>query len=126
MAIKVYACLGNHDRSNGETPMAEILYSAKSTTWRMPAGSYTYTAGPAQFWAIDGTEMTAAQLEWLRLSLEKSSARWKIVYGHYPLYSASAGPTRDGHIYAMLFPILDGCHVALTARTHHCIELTTK
>ncbi len=125
MGIKIYASLGNHDRYNGETPMAEILYSAKSTTWRMPAGSYTYTAGPAQFWAIDGAEMTEAQLEWLRLSLEKSSARWKIVYGHYPLYSASAGSTREGHLYAKLFPILDGRADAYIAGHHHSMQHLT-
>src|SRR5258708_35789610 len=106
MAIKVYACLGNHDRSNGETPMAEILYSAKSTTWRMPAGGYTYTAGPAQVWGIDGAEMTEAQLEWLRLSLEKSSARGKIVYGHYSPYSASPGSAPPGpHLCEHLSPL---------------------
>ena len=40
-----------------------------------------------------------AQLEWLDQELAESTARWKIVYGHYPLYGHH--PTR-GHLRAMI------------------------
>ena len=122
MRIPVFASLGNHDRYNGETPAAEILYSAKSPTWRMPAGSYTYTAGPAQFWAIDGSDMTTTQLDWLRASLDSSHARWKVVYGHYPLYSASGGGGQEGHLTPKLLPILQGRADVYIAGHHHSMQ----
>jgi tartrate-resistant acid phosphatase type 5 len=122
MRIPVFGSLGNHDRYNGETPAAEVLYSAKSPTWRMPAGSYTYTAGPAQFWAIDGSDMTTAQLDWLRRSLDASRARWKVVYGHYPLYSASGGGGREGHLTPKLLPVLQGRADVYIAGHHHSMQ----
>jgi tartrate-resistant acid phosphatase type 5 len=121
MGIKVYAALGNHDRYNGETPAAEILYSQKSKTWRMPAQNYTYTAGAAQFWSIDGSDMTSGQLAWLRSSLEKSTAKWKIVYAHYPLYSASGGG-REGHLTPKLLPVLQGRADVYVAGHHHSMQ----
>lgn len=88
IGIPFYASLGNHDWSYPDSPAAEILYTAKSKSWRMPASYYTYTAGPAQFFALDTTALGAAQLEWLQREISKSRARWKIVYGHHPIYSA--------------------------------------
>jgi tartrate-resistant acid phosphatase type 5 len=89
----------------------------------MPAGSYTFTAGPAQFWAIDGADMTTAQLEWLRSSLDRSHAKWKIVYGHYPLYSASGGGgAREGHLTPKLLPVLQGRADAYVAGHHHSMQ----
>jgi hypothetical protein len=122
MRIPIYASLGNHDRYNGETPAAEILYSARSPTWRMPAGSYTYTAGPAQFWAIDGSDMTTAQLDWLRTSLDSSHARWKVVYGHYPLYASTASGGREGHLTPKLLPVLQGRADVYIAGHHHSMQ----
>src|SRR5262249_54512648 len=87
-----------------------------------PAGSYTYTAGPAQLWAIDGSDMTTAQLDWLRASLDSSHARWKVVYGHYPLYSANGGGGRDGHLTPKLLPVLPRRGDAYMAGHHHSMQ----
>lgn len=122
MGVKIYGVLGNHDRYNGETPAAEIVYSQRSPTWRMPAQNYTFTAGPAQFWAIDGSDMTEHQLRWLRASLDSSTARWKIVYSHYPLYSSSDFGGREGHLYPKLFPVLDGRADVFVAGHHHSMQ----
>jgi hypothetical protein len=53
----------------------------------MPADRYTFIAGPTQFFAIDTNLVSRAQLEWLDRELGRSRARWKIVYGHHPIYS---------------------------------------
>lgn len=122
MGIKIYASLGNHDEYNGETPLAEILRSRTSATWRMPAQNYTFVAGPAQFWAIDGADMTEGQLRWLRASLDSSKAKWKVVYGHYPLYASSDAGGREGHLYPKLYPVLQGRADVYVAGHHHSMQ----
>ena len=59
-------------------------------SWRMPAPYYTFTAGPVQFFAMDTNEVSEAQLLWLKDGLANSRARWKLVYGHHPIYSVGA------------------------------------
>ncbi len=105
LGIRFYAVMGNHDWKMSDSPAAEILYS--SGTWSMPAPYYTFTAGPAQFFAVDTNEVSDAQLAWLAGALGASRARWKIVYGHHPIRSAGHhGDTAD--LVARLLPILRG------------------
>jgi hypothetical protein len=87
LGIEFYASLGNHDWGQPNSPAAEILYTSKSKSWRMPATHYTFTAGPAQFFALDTDAFSTSQLLWLRDQLAKSRAKWKVVYGHHPIYS---------------------------------------
>jgi hypothetical protein len=89
LGIKLYASLGNHDWGHPDSPAAEILYSQMSRTWRMPAPYYSFTAGPVQFFAIDTQEMSDAQLAWLDDAISSSRARWKVVYGHFHVFSAT-------------------------------------
>jgi len=107
LRIRVYAVLGNHDYGSPQSPEAEILYSQKSPSWRMPATQYTYTAGWAQFFAIDSQVMSPAQLGWLRKELEASQLRWKIVYGHHPIYSHGRHGDNPSLIRDLL-PVLRG------------------
>lgn len=104
-----YVVLGNHDyRGN---PQAQIDYSQRSRRWHMPARYFTKTfeAGEdsgikAQFFFIDTSPFiedyqqqpdkyavedqdVARQLRWLESELQKSTARWKIVVGHHPVYT---------------------------------------
>jgi hypothetical protein len=88
MHIKFFASLGNHDWILTDSPAAEILRSTRSKVWQMPAGRYSFVAGPVQFFAIDTNLLTRAHLDWLDGELGASRARWKIVYGHHPIYSA--------------------------------------
>jgi hypothetical protein len=89
------------------SPEAQILYSKKSPSWRMPATQYTYTAGPVQFFAIDTPVMTDHQLEWLQKELDSSKSFWKVVYGHHPIYShGDHGDNRS--LIGMLLPVLKG------------------
>jgi hypothetical protein len=87
LRIPFFPSLGNHDWILTDSPAAEIAYSARSTLWRLPAVRYTFVAGPAQFFALDTDLITRAQLDWLDQELGRSTARWKIVYGHHPIHS---------------------------------------
>jgi hypothetical protein len=128
MNIKFYASLGNHDWVTPDSPAAEILYSEKSPDWRMPAPYYTYTAGPVQFFVTDGIgsgglEFSQAQLDWLDAELGKSKAQWKIVYGHFPIYSAQRGV--NPLLSETLLPILKKRHadVYMNGHDHNLQEL---
>ncbi len=85
--IPIFAVTGNHDWGFADSPAGEILYARQSPSWRMPALYYSFTAGPAQFFALATHAMSETQLKWLDRELARSSARWKIVYGHHPIYS---------------------------------------
>ena len=109
--IPFYVSLGNHDWGFPDGPAAEILYSQKSVAWRLPAPYYTFTAGSVQFFAVNTVLMSEAQLLWLREELAKSTAKWKVVYGHYHVYSALRGDNDE--LIKRLLPILEENHVDL-------------
>jgi tartrate-resistant acid phosphatase type 5 len=107
LGIQFYATLGNHDWGYPESPAAEVLYASRSPSWRMPATYYTFTAGPVQFFALDTEGLSLRQLMWLEDALEKSTARWKVVYAHHPVYSA--GEHGDNpELIEKLLPVLRG------------------
>ena len=107
LGIKFYATMGNHDWGYPDSPAAEILYGQQSPSWRMPAPYYTFTAGPVQFFALDTNEISEAQLIWLTAELDKSRSRWKLVYGHHPVYSAGQHGD-NAELIRRLLPILKG------------------
>jgi hypothetical protein len=121
LSIKFYASLGNHDWGLADSPAAEILYSDKSQSWKMPALYYTFTAGAAQFFALDTNEMSEVQLAWLKEQLDKSKARWKIVYGHHPIYS-DGDHGDDARLIKTLLPILEGKADIYLVGHDHIIE----
>src|SRR5262245_10604846 len=88
MGIRIYASLGNHDWGFADSPAAEVLYTQKSPSWRMPATYYSFTAGSVQFFALDTNEIPELQMQWLNKELDASKALWKVVYGHHPIFSA--------------------------------------
>lgn len=104
LGVKFYATLGNHDWGHPDSPAAEILYSDKSQTWRMPSPYYTFTAGPAQFFALDTNRISEAQLIWLKEELARSQAKWKVAYGHHHVYSATRGD--NAGLIGRLLPVL--------------------
>jgi hypothetical protein len=123
MHISFYAVLGNHDWSGADSPAAEILYSARSQSWHMPSPYYTFTAGAVQFFAFDTPAVDEAELKWLDEELTKSTAQWKVVFGHYHIYSATRGDNKE--LIARLLPILKKDHVDvyLNGHDHNLQEL---
>jgi len=117
LGIPFYISLGNHDWAEPAGPMGEYIYGLTSKSWRLPALYYTYTAGPAQFFAINTNALTERQLTWLRRELARSTAKWKIVYGHFPVYEQTdytVEPQRR-----LLLPILKQYHVDVYLAGHH-------
>lgn len=104
---------GNHDESwlvggdgaDAAGADAEVAYSKVNPQWVMPARSYrAVVGGLAEFFALDTTPLAPylppirrnefpggpwdqAQRAWLGASLTRSTASWKLVLGHYPLFS---------------------------------------
>jgi hypothetical protein len=125
LRIPFFASLGNHDWVLADSPAAEILRSAKSDRWRMPAGRYSFVAGPVQFFALDTNLLTRAQLDWLDAELGRSTARWKVVYGHHPVLAA--GVYRDEQrVREALLPILRGrANLYICGHEHDLEHLVT-
>ena len=107
LMIPWYAILGNHEyRSN---PQAVIDYSKVSARWNMPSRYYVKmiedngvtvcvlmidTAPLIDKYRRDtedypdaGKQSIAAELEWLDATLAASTAKWKVVMGHHPIFA---------------------------------------
>ncbi|HQT85579.1 MAG: acid phosphatase [Acidiphilium sp. 37-64-53] len=131
-----HVILGNHDyRGNVE---AQLAYSKLSHRWEMPARYYTrklaVPGGGAEIFYLDtspfirkyaGTVTNTAgqdkraQLAWLERGLAASGARWKIVIGHHPLYTALGGHGHDQpDMIAAFEPVLRRHKVALYINGH--------
>ncbi len=98
MGTRFYPVLGNHDihLSQGDAQLrywgvprfynqrlgnTEIF--ALDTTLFFPGyGRHGYVPNPAQT-----AQMASRELTWLDSALKASNAKYKVVYGHYPLYS---------------------------------------
>lgn len=79
--VRFYAAIGNHDSPN------QRLYKP----FNMDGKSYyTYRKGDAQFFVLDSTYMSPAQLTWFERELNDSRADWKIAYFHSPPFSSAA------------------------------------
>ena len=123
LGIRFYATLGNHDWVNFDSPAAEILYSGRSESWRLPAPYYTFTAGAVQFFAVDTDEISQAQALWLRDELDKSRAKWKVVYGHHPIFVAGlSGASYTAEMRKMLWPIIKGRADLYLSGHHHSLQ----
>ncbi len=129
LGVRLYASLGNHDRYDEASPGAEMARSRKSATWCLPRPYYTFQAGPVQFFALDTDrierkEDVKEQLAWLDQELGASTASWKVVFGHHPIYSSGNGHGDSAAQKASLLPIFKKHQVALYLAGHdHHMEL---
>ncbi|WP_286234328.1 purple acid phosphatase family protein [Thalassotalea sediminis] len=122
-----YPTLGNHDyRGNWQ---AQIAYSQVSRRWQMPSQYYaknsTLEDGTEILYLfIDTSPLNPAykseakyaetqqqdakkQLDWIKKQLATTTADWKIVIGHHPLYSSGKRFGKTGEIQRVLEPILE-------------------
>lgn len=125
LGFPFYATLGNHDYGDPPiicpgrrgSPDAEVAYTSHSKSWRMPARYYAFKAGPVLFVAIDTEGWSAAQLAWITETLKASAndpeIKWRIVYGHHPIYTSGVhlNERRIGALRAQLLPVLKAAHV---------------
>jgi tartrate-resistant acid phosphatase type 5 len=138
LGIKFFATLGNHDYSGSAT--SQVDYTKPEGAWQMPLNYYTYTAGPVQFFALDTALDSGAfdkpptglaadtwkeELKWLADQLKrKTNAKWRIAYGHRPIYSTGwHGDTP--FLQSDLLPVLkDKIDVFLCGHDHDLEHLT--
>ena len=83
--VPFHAVLGNHDirTANGNPQLAYPAFG-------MGGRFYNLRRGPVEFFMLD-TNVNAdwqRQLSWLRTVLDRSTAPWKVVVGHHPIYSS--------------------------------------
>ena len=105
--VKFYAVLGNHDIIKTQNGLDQINYKP----FNMSDRYYSFkkgdvNEGTVEFFAIDTNKNAEwdIELEWLDQQLVKSTAPWKIVYGHHPLYSSGRHGS-DPELAAKLAPI---------------------
>jgi hypothetical protein len=108
LGITFYPTMGNHEWYADNGAVAEIEY--RSATWHFPAPYYTYTAGPVQFFAVDTTEISEAEVLWLDKAIADSKAHWKVVYGHHPIFAPEKKKSGEylQYMQARLWPLLKG------------------
>jgi hypothetical protein len=127
LMIPWYPVLGNHEY-RGNTS-AVLSYSAISRRWQMPSRYYSKTIAISDSSSvlvlfIDTTplidkyrsdpqgdaakEDVEKQLRWIDSTLTHSSAKWKIVMGHHPVYAGTLKPdTEQADMQNRLKPILE-------------------
>lgn len=117
LGIPFYISLGNHDWGEPAGPLAQHIYGLTSPSWKLPAFYYSYVAGPAQFFALNTNALTEKLLSWLRSELARSTAPWKIVYGHHPVFEQTDYAVERQR--QLLLPILRQYGVDMYLAGHH-------
>lgn len=109
--VPVIASLGNHDiETDGGAPEMRLF--------RMPGPWYRERIGPVEFFVLDGNDLSDAdQLDWLTAALSSSTAPWKVLVFHQPVYSCGKhGSTPAATRY--LLPAIAGRGVDLVVNGH--------
>lgn len=120
--VRFQASLGNHDiRTQNGDP--QVQYA----NFNMKGRYYTYREKDVQFFVLD-TNSNADwkdQMTWLDAELGRSSAPWKVVYGHHPIYSSGHYGT-DAQMVQMFSPLFKKHQVQLYINGHeHHYERST-
>jgi Calcineurin-like phosphoesterase len=108
--VKVAGVLGNHDvRVQGGRYEYDEL--------RMPGRYYRRVIGPVELYLLDSNDVDDAQTAWLRRTLARSRARWKVAAFHHPAYTCgnydSHGPVLDRWV-----PLFERYRVRLVLSGH--------
>ncbi|MEB3235422.1 MAG: metallophosphoesterase [Cyanobacteriota bacterium] len=119
--VPFYAVLGNHDiRTENGNPQVAFQPFGMKGRW------YSVRRGPVEFFMLD-TNVNASwqhQLPWLKGALATSTAPWKVVVGHHPIYSAGLYGD-DRTLIARLTPLFAKHRVQLYINGHeHNYERT--
>lgn len=115
--VPFHAVLGNHDIRTGNGD-AQVAYRPFGMSGRY----YNLRRGPVEFFLLD-TNVNAdwqRQLSWLRTVLARSSAPWKVVVGHHPIYSSGLYGNDPG-LRARLTPLMQkhGAQLYINGHEHN-------
>jgi hypothetical protein len=109
--VKFFATLGNHDEP------AQRFYKPFNMDGKR---YYTFRKGSVEFFVLDSTYVTPAQVEWLKGALEKSDAKWKIAYMHHPMYSSGERHGSEMDLRTLVEPLFlqYGVNVVFAGHEH--------
>lgn len=88
--VPVFPCIGNHEKNHA--------HYYKYFSLPAPEYYYRYRYGNADFFVIDSNKSLkpdSEQYKWLDAELGKSTAQWKVVYHHHPVWSSDENDYGD-------------------------------
>lgn len=83
--VPFYAVLGNHDVEEGRQDQCQYpLFNMAGKNY------YSIKQGDnlAELFMLDSTDLDQTQMNWVDQALRSSTAKWKIVVLHHPIYSS--------------------------------------
>ena len=139
LGVPWYAILGNHDYKG--RPQAQLDYAKTHPNWKMPARYFsaiepTGEKEKVEFFFIDtspfveqyrknvdmrdeiNSQDTAAQVRWLDHALSNSTATWKIVIGHHPIFSGGTEHGDQPELIQAINPLLEKHRVSAYFNGH--------
>jgi 3',5'-cyclic AMP phosphodiesterase CpdA len=108
--VRVAGVLGNHDVrvQRGRYEYDELA---------MPNRYYRRAVGPVELYLLDSNSVDAAQTAWLRRSLSRSKARWRIAVFHHPAFTCG-GYLSHSEVAARWVPLFERYRVRLVLSGH--------
>jgi predicted MPP superfamily phosphohydrolase len=115
--VPFHAVLGNHDVENGRQD--QVRYPLFNMGGR---NYYTVKHGDGllDLFMLDSTDCDETQLGWVERELSASTARWKLVVMHHPLYSSGKKHGSSLGLRSSLEPLFTryGIHAVLSGHDH--------
>jgi 3',5'-cyclic AMP phosphodiesterase CpdA len=108
--VNVTGVLGNHDiRVEGGRYEFDEL--------RMPSRYFRRALGPVELYLLDSNNIDGAQTTWLRRTLARSRARWRIAVAHHPAFSCGTYSSHPA-VLARWVPLFERYRVRLVLSGH--------
>jgi 3',5'-cyclic AMP phosphodiesterase CpdA len=108
--VNVTGVLGNHDvRVEGGRYEFDEL--------RMPRRYFRRAFGPVELYLLDSNNVDVAQTTWLRRTLARSRARWRIAVAHHPAFTCGTYSSHPG-VVARWVPLFERYRVKLVLAGH--------
>jgi 3',5'-cyclic AMP phosphodiesterase CpdA len=86
--VRFFAALGNHDDPRQVHYPPFNMNGERYYSFAPPEDPLTRLTTRVEFFALDSTNLDAVQIQWLASRLDASTAKWKIVFLHHPLYTS--------------------------------------
>jgi 3',5'-cyclic AMP phosphodiesterase CpdA len=108
--VRVAGVLGNHDvRVQGGRYQFDEL--------SMPRRYYRRAIGPVELYLLDSNDVDDAQTTWLRRTLSRSRARWKLAAFHHPAFTCGAYESHRS-VVSRWVPLFERYRVRLVLSGH--------